>query len=573
MTANLGAMHQTSLPTLCPLAEAVANAAASGPEERGAIYTRREVVDFILDLAGYTPDRPLYDYRLLEPSFGQGNFLLVVVERLLRSWKEHTKDTGPLVALANSIKAIELHESSYETTRGLVLNMLHSAGLSKSASEKLASGWLSKGDFLLFDPANEFDFVIGNPPYVRHELIPDVLMKEYRARYKTIYDRADLYIPFIENSLRLLAKNGTLGFICSDRWMKNRYGGPLRRMVADGFHLRTYVDMVDTDAFHSDVIAYPAITIISRAKTGKTRIAHKPSIDRDTLSALTKSFRVKKLPSSENRIKEIAGVTSGTNPWILESSDQLSALRRLERDYPTLEEAGCKVGIGVATGADKAFIGSFDELDVEPDRKLPLVMTHDILQGKVNWKGRGIVNPFADRGGLVDLNDYPRLKAYLEERRDQISGRHVAKKAPSNWYRTIDRIYPALAAQEKLLIPDIKGDAHIVYEDGKLYPHHNLYYITASDWDLKALQTVLMSGIARLFVSAYSTRMRGGYLRFQAQYLRRIRIPYWADVSEDLQKELRDAGRAGDLAACNNSVYELYGLSEKERSALGGNGS
>jgi methylase of polypeptide subunit release factors len=50
-----------------------------------------------------------------------------------------------------------------------------------------------------------FNFVVGNPPYVRQELIPDALMAEYRARYKTVYDRADLYVPFIEHSLNLLA--------------------------------------------------------------------------------------------------------------------------------------------------------------------------------------------------------------------------------------------------------------------------------------------------------------------------------------------------------------------------------
>ena len=46
--------------------------------------------------------------------------------------------------------------------------------------------------------------------------------------------------------------------------------------------------------------------------------------------------------------------------------------------------------------------------------------------------------------------------------REQIAGRHVAMKAPSNWYRTIDRIYPEIAAKPKLLIPDIKGAANIV---------------------------------------------------------------------------------------------------------------
>ena len=78
------------------------------------------------------------------------------------------------------------------------------------------------------------------------------------------------------------------------------------------------------------------------------------------------------------------------------------------------------------------------------------------------------------------------------------------------------------------MIPDIKGDASIVYEEGKLYPHHNLYFITSDEWDVHALQAVMRSGIARLFVSLYCTRMRGGYLRFQAQYLRKIRIPQMA---------------------------------------------
>ena len=80
-----------------------------------------------------------------------------------------------------------------------------------------------------------------------------------------------------------------------------------------------------------------------------------------------------------------------------------------------------------------------------------------------------------------------------------------------------------------------------------------------------ALQAVLLSGIARLFVSVYSTRMRGGYLRFQAQYLRRIRLPYWQDVDEKLKNALREAANRRDIAACNAAVFEFYGLSKDER--------
>jgi hypothetical protein len=83
---------------------------------------------------------------------------------------------------------------------------------------------------------------------------------------------------------------------------------------------------------------------------------------------------------------------------------------------------------------------------------------------------------------------------------------------------------------------------------------------------------VLLSGVARLFVATYSTKMRGGYFRFQAQYLRRIRIPYWRDVPETLRRELIEAAKSRDLQACSRAAFRLYGLNRNERSALGGNG-
>jgi len=277
--------------------------------------------------------------------------------------------------------------------------------------------------------------------------------------------------------------------------------------------------------------------------------------------------------STSAPVIEVGNVISGSEPWILDSLDQLNIVRKLEAQFPLLEEVGCKVGIGVATGADKAYIGRFDELDVESDRKLPLVTTKDITSGSVKWQGLGVVNPFNDDGALVDLDSYPKLKGYLEARRAVIVARNCAKRNPNAWYRTIDRINPALLKEKKLLIPDIKGEANVVIDAGQYYPHHNLYYITSSEWDLQALQVVLRSGIARLFVGVYSTQMRGGYLRYQAQYLRRIRLPRWSDVPLELQDKLKEAARRGDSEECNRVTFDLYGLDTNERAALGGNGN
>ena len=267
-------LRQPSFPDLCPITAAVAELAhAGGVEERGAIFTKREVVDFILDLCGYTAEKPLHHRRLLEPSFGDGDFLLPAIDRLLAAWKAAGRGAEPLADLGDSIRAVELHRDTFTRTRAAVVARLVGEGINARTAAAIAGRWLLHGDFLLVPLPGAFDLVIGNPPYVRQELIPAVLLAEYRFRYSTVFDRADLYIPFIERSLTSLAPGGCLGFICADRWMKNRYGGPLRALVAAKFHLRAYVDMTDAPAFHSDVIAYPAVTIIARESPGTTRVA------------------------------------------------------------------------------------------------------------------------------------------------------------------------------------------------------------------------------------------------------------------------------------------------------------
>lgn len=564
---------QPSFQGFCPIAEAVEHLASEGGiEERGAIYTKREVVDFILDLVGYTADKPLATYRLLEPSFGDGDFILPALERLLAAAQREPRDLT-VEHLAPAVRGVELHRETFERNCQSVKVLICAQGVSEQDADTLLDIWFRQGDFLLCDFDQDFTHVVGNPPYLRQEAIPDVLIGEYRQRYSTIYDRADIYVPFIEQSLRLLGPKGRLSFICADRWMKNRYGKKLRELVSKDYHLAAYIDMVGTDAFHSEVSAYPAITVIERKAQGETsdttRVFARPEIDRKTLGKLARELVAPKLKSSST-IREIERIAAGGEPWILEEFDALTLVRRLEAELPTVEEAGCKVGIGVATGADKAFIADFEKLDVEPSRKLPMVMTKDILEGHVQWRGRGVINPFGDDGKLVRLEDFPKLKVYLEDRFEQIGKRHVATKSPQNWYRTIDRIYPELAAREKLLIPDIKGDASIVYEGGKFYPHHNLYFITSDTWDVRALQAVMRSGIARLFVSLYSTKMRGGYLRFQAQYLRRIRLPHWESVSGETRAQLKRHSETGDRQELNEIVAALYSLSADEMALIEG---
>lgn len=129
-------------------------------------------------------------------------------------------------------------------------------------------------------------------------------MSEYRQRYKTTYDRADIYVPFIERSLALLGKGGKLGFICADRWMKNKYGKKLRELVSKSYSMKIYVDMVDTDAFQAEVSAYPAITVIARDHSQVTRVFARPPVDAAFLKTLAADLTAARLPA-KSRVREI----------------------------------------------------------------------------------------------------------------------------------------------------------------------------------------------------------------------------------------------------------------------------
>jgi hypothetical protein len=86
--------------------------------------------------------------------------------------------------------------------------------------------------------------------------------------------------------------------------------------------------------------------------------------------------------------------------------------------------------------------------------------------------------------------------------------------------------------------------------------------VTPGGWDVEVLGGLLLSRVAQLFVEAYAVRMRGGYLRFQAQYLRRIRVPALAAVHEAARKELRRAFDERDVERATSCAMELYEIEE-----------
>lgn len=539
--------------------------------EHGEVFTRRWVVELILDLAGYTSERDLASMRAVEPSCGTGAFLGPMVERLLKSCHLHER---PIVDASSAIRAFDLIDANAELTRKSIATRLIDTGLGADDAGALASEWVATGDFLLAPHVEEsVDFVLGNPPYIRLENVSSDRNAAYRRACPTMRGRSDIFVGFIEMGLRLLRADGTLGFIVADRWMRNQYGAALRSFVAERFSVEAVIEMHDVDAFEDEVSAYPAVTVIRRRPQAKPLVASTTGAFGETqaerLRAWASGPSTKPLALRSVRAARLPGWFSGAESWPSATPEQLAVLADLERRFPPLEDTRTRtrVGIGLATGADDVYL-TRDASLVEPDRLLPMVMAKDLASGRITWAGTYLVNPWDDEG-LVEIDEWPRFRSHLERHAGRVKGRHTAATSPARWWKTIDRMTPGLRASPKLLLPEMKASAHPVLDEGRYYPHHNLYYVISAGWDLEVLGGLMLSTVANLFVGAYCVKMRGGTFRFQAQYLRRIRVPELSSLSVADRRQLAAAFEARDVEAATAVAARVYGI---ERAILPGEG-
>lgn len=528
----------------------------------GEVFTRRWVVELILDLCGYSVDTDLTTKRLLEPATGSGAFLMPVLDRLLEAREKYSPD-GLWDDLRPAILAMDVQPVHVHSCRRLVVGRLTRAGCPAEVANRLAAAWVREGDFLLDRVAGGVDYVVGNPPYIRIEDVAPGLLAAYRRACPTMGGRADVYIGFFERGLDLLGEGGTLAFICADRWMRNQYGRRLReKIVKGGFAVDSCLVMHDVAAFENEVSAYPAITVLTRGPQGAVGIGEAGETFDSAAAADFASWSGLRergpLHGAAVRGSRLPRWHRTADSWPDGNPETLAWLEDLQDRHPPLEdrEAGTRIGIGVATGADAVYI-TRDADAAEPERMLPLAMSADVKSGTYDWTGHYLVNPW-DEDGLVDLDEWPRLSEYLSRNATAILRRSISKRSPASWFRTIDRVTSSLTGRPKLLLEDMKRQPNPVLEPGAHYPHHNLYYLVSQEWDLEVLGGLLLSEVVERQVAAYCVKMRGNTLRFQAQYLRRVHAPQPAEISADVADELVTAFRTRDRAAATAAALRAY---------------
>lgn len=495
---------------------------ASG-EAHGDVFTRPEVVRYMLDLVGYVAERDLSQTSILEPSCGSGEFVEEILRRLRISADTFGFDANQTAS--QKVIAYEIDDAKCAHTKRRI----------ESLSFSCADQIVRNEDFLKAE-IPYVDIVVGNPPYIRYEQLSAETISFCKTQFPTFHYRADLYIPFYEKTLRRLNQGGKHCFICSNRWLKNEYGRKLRRLIASDYCLDSIIDMEQADPFLEDVLAYTDIVLLSRRNMASV-------------------YSFAKLPD----ISELQHVEATSYPCPTSEDWTLSFLPKgCRNNLFTIDELGLKIGIGVATGADKIFISKNLPSQIEEDLLLPIINAHDLRNNEFRWSGAYLLNPYQPDGSLVPLDLYPKLREYLSLHEEALRKRHVASRDQNRWYRTIDRITHSLLNQPKILLPDLTANTKIFVDEGRFYPAHNIYYITGAKVEvLQLLSAVLMSDFIAQQLSVITNKMNGGFKRWQSQFLHKLLVPDVTRLPEQLSSELLHAYAADDLEWINLIVNQI----------------
>lgn len=498
----------------------------------GDVFTSPWIVSFMLDLIGYTPDKNLSSCKLLEPSFGYGDFLTEIQRRLILSAEKFDFDAS--TAMSQNIYGCEIDESKYNKCIEIL----------KLAMPDYVPLNLKNEDFLFSKWDTKFDYIVGNPPYIRYENIPRDIRDLYKAQFSTFHYRCDLYILFYEHSLNNLSEKGRHCFICSNRWLKNEYGKKLRALISSSYRLEYIIDVENLDAFKEAVLAYPSITLISNTTS-----------DNNIKIVTIDNLKDLNLPLP-NVTEHISNFDDWNNLFVKEDINGL---------YP-IESQGFKVGIGVATGADKLYISTSLKDIVEHELLIPLVNAKDLSGNKFSPKGLYILNPYDSTGKIIDLNKYPKAKQYLESHKQILERRHIVKNNGRVWYSLIDKIKPQLLKQPKILLPDLSGNNVVFIDYGSFYPAHNIYYITGNNLcELELLAAILMSKFVRSQIESISNKMNGGLPRWQSQSIKKIRIPLIASIPSELGSKLIAAYHNRDVKEIDRIVTDIIAVQRNNK--------
>ncbi len=458
----------------------------------------------------------LKSVKVLDPACGSGAFLVEVFNYLQNEWLELSQTLQTLgeepefglfnyqniykSILQNNIYGVDLNSESVQITKlSLWLKTANSQDELTTLDNNIKIGNSLIDDVNLDEKAFKwqqefpfkFDVVVGNPPYVRQELFSPI--KPHLQQHYSVYaGAADLYCYFYEKATQLLAPNGKLGFITSNKWMRANYGANLRQFILQNTKIQSFIDLGGQEVFKG-VEVDANIIIYQKTADANNNYVFKVSQNLQDFSDF----------ASNHLDKNCFNIAT--------NNLALSIKLKIEQLGTPLKDWDVKINYGIKTGFNDAFIidsKTKEELCLADPKSAeiikPILRGRDIGRYSTNWAGLWVI--FTRRG--IDIEKYPAIKKHLMKFYEDIKPRNNQetrgrKPGQYKWFEIQDNIaYYEEFEKEKVIYGQFR-QGEFTFEDKEIYLSSNEYMIVSKNGNinLKYITTILNSRINQFYSS------------------------------------------------------------------------
>lgn len=345
---------------------------------------------------------------------------------------------------------------------------------------------------------DEFQYVIGNPPYVPIEGLDEEEKRQYKERFDTAQGRFDLFILFFERALKLLGDGGRLVFVTPEKFEYTETTEPLRRLMRE-YHIEE-IEHLDEGAFGGH-ITFPTVTTIQNRDGEETRVVRRDG---------TKD--------------EVVLPTDGTS-WA--STLRETGSETLQSNV-TLSDVTKRISCGVATGADKVFVMDEDEVPPQLDNwTYPTTSGRQLRLNEGPHSEQVFICPYGDDGRLPSEDELGAFGDWAEMHRDRLEDRSCVKKGKRVWFGWHENPPMQDILQPKIVCKDV-ADKPKFWADrgGEVVPRHSVYYIIPQEQvEIESLLTYLNSDEAQAWIEAHAQKAHNDFYRLQSKVLKKLPVP------------------------------------------------
>lgn len=484
--------------------------------------------------------------KILDPACGSGAFLNQALEFLIR---EHTLIRDLLLPfedlmigyeveksiLEHNLYGVDINEDAVEIARlSLWLRTAHKGRELINLGAKIKCGnslisdrsvaenaFVWEEEFPEVFAQGGFDVVIGNPPYVRQEMLALEAKNHFAANYVTYHGMADLYVFFVERGYSLLREGGKFSYIFPNKWMRAGYGKPLRTFLMDK-NIEEIIDFGDLPVFE-EATTYPLILTMSKRKAQETfKALELKSLDFGDLGTFV----------TENA--QTVAMSGLSAEGLSMGGKNGEFLKKLKQNSISLGEyvAG-EIHYGIKTGYNEAFV--IDETTkntlIEADLKSaevirPFLAGRDVKRYETPKAENYLI--FTRRG--MDIEMYPAIKAHLEQFKERLIPKPKGfvgewkgrKEGKYEWYEIQDTVaYYEKFEKPKIMYQVFQVKPAFVFDMKGTYCNNAIWMLPKDD---KVLLAILNSKIGWFLISSYCTSIQNGY-QLIWKYLEQIPIP------------------------------------------------